>query len=703
MKAVIIPANDSENLKPLTQTKPRGMLDIFDKPILEYLIEHLKNNGIKEYVFLSKEANEVIKNHFENGEKMGVSIEYSSDIPEDDILYIESPAITDIDIKNAMKIHKNKKSGASVLLHQRLNAKGCQIVVTDDNNMVTDFDNLKDEITSPDINSGMYLLTKEFLAENPFFPNGFDPKRQAVLAINCEGYFFLIKSFDDYLTCAYDLLDGNETAKNGVSIGENTFIEVGAKIKPPVYIGENTHIEKNAEIMPYSVIGKNSRIEEGAKIENSIVLHNVRIMKNCELAGCIIGESSVIGQGARLFSGSVVGEYTKIGKEAVISPNVSVYNEKYIANNLVVTENVIDGAYEPDVTFSDGKITGDPTFDLTMEKAFKIGAVFGVLNPNCPIGLFKDDTGSSEMIANSISAGLKSVGSIIYEFSNSLHNMCKTACSFYSLIGGIFVYNTVGKGVIEFFSRDGANISPHLEEKIEELLAHDEIPMVDPAKIPKTIQMANYKNYYYADIVKRLDTNRLSVNVVLEKTSQSVVDYVRKMAVLYNLTLIPARKSGVNSFIRAEISTAGKSLTLWDENDQRLSERQLEAIMAVILLESDSIYISRAHESEVIKMFVMDMKIEAAGEHVSEQERAMLKIGSKEQFFMKNDAVYLLFKILFYLKSTGNNLSELVLSLPKTYFIESSYTSPVGFSSTVSKITNVENDLAYHKIKNKNK
>ena len=422
MKAVIIPANNSENLKPLTQTKPKGMLDIFDKPVLEYLIEHLIKNGIREYVFLSKDPPEAIKNHFENGTKMGISIEYSSELPHDDILYIESPAITDIDIKNAIKIHKKKKSGASVILYQRVNAKECQIVMTDDNNMVTDFDTLEDEVTSPDINSGMYLVTKEFLSENPFFPNGFDPKKQAVLAINCEGYFLIIKSFDDYLTCAYDLLDGEtgvSDTKNGVTVGENTFIEVGAKIKPPVYIGENTHIEKNAEIMPYSVIGKNSRIEEGAKIENSIVLNNVRVMKSCELSGCIISSNSVIGQGARLYTGSVIGEYTKIGKDAVINSNVSVYNDKYIANNLVVTENVVNGSYEPDTKFTDGKITGDPTFDLTLDKAFKIGAVFGMQNQGYPIGLFKDDAGSSEMTADAVSAGLKSVGAIIYEFSSS--------------------------------------------------------------------------------------------------------------------------------------------------------------------------------------------------------------------------------------------------------------------------------------------
>ena len=707
MKAVIILAESCENLKPLTQVKPGEMLDIFDKPILGHLVEHLINQGIKELIFISPLASDAVKAYFENGEKLGIIIEYAAEIPElDEFLFIESPIITDIDIRSAIRQHNNNNRQASVLLSKKINAKGCQIIEIDGSYKVIGFDMLSDEVTSTNINTGIYILKKDFFLENPFFPTGFDPEKQAIYGINCEGDFFSVKSFDDYLSCAYNLLENEMNSpktKNGVILGDNTFIEVGAKIKPPVYIGENTYIEKNAEIMPYSVIGKNSRIEEGARIENSIILNNVRIMKSCELSGCIIGGSSVIGQSAKLYTGSVVGEYTKIGKETVINPNVSVYNEKFIGNNLIVTENVVTGASEPEIKFTDGKITGDPTFDLTLDKAFKIGAVFGILNPGYPIGLFKDDSGSSEMIADSISAGLKSVGSIVYKFSNSLYNMCKTACSFYSLIGGIYIYNDdMSKTSVEFFSKDGSNVSMGIEEKLEEMLSQNEIPMVDPAKIPKTIQMASYKNYYYSDIVKKLEANRLSASIILERTSQSVIDYMRKMAVLYNLTLISSKKARTDNIIRAELSTSGKGLYLWDENNIKLSERQLTAIMAVILLEdiTTDTYITTENSSEAVKILVSDMKIENVGKHISEQERGMLKIVNKEQFFMKNDAVYFLYKILFYLKDTKNTLSGLISTLPKTYFIDSMSTSPISFEAMTSGVATTENDEIYHNIRN---
>jgi len=709
MKVVIMVSFDDEELKPLTQTRFKGMLDVFDKPILEYLINHLVSQKMTDITFVADVTDESIKNHFSDGESFGAVIKYSAKIPDcDELLYVSNPIITDINIENAIKLHHEHNRTASVVLCRKMNAKNYRIAELGDNDRVLSFDILENEVTSSNITTGIYILKKEFLDANPFFPDEFNPEVQAVYAINCEGYFCEIKSFEGYLSCTYDLLEGETGSlktKNGVFLGENTFIEVGAKIKPPVYIGENTHIERDSEIMPYSVIGKNSRIEEASKIENSIVLNNVRIMKDCELSGCIIGGNSVIGQGAKLYSGGVVGEFTKIGKEAVIKQNVSVYNDKFIANNLVVSENVVTGACEPEIKFENGKITGDPTFDLSFYKAFKIGAVFGILNPNCPIGLFKDDSGSSEMIANSINAGLKSVGSLIYEFSNSLYNMCKTACSFYSLIGGIFVYNDNGKTTIEFFSKDGSNILEQVEQKIEKMLGNNEIPMVDPEKIPKTVQMVNYKNYYYSDIVKKLEPNRLSTNVVLEKTSRSVVDYMRKMAVLYNLTLIPVKKSGINSFIRAEISMSGKNLSLWDENGQKISDRQLEAITAIILNEDlgTDMYICLGNSSEALKMLLSDMKIEETGNHISELDRAMLKISSREQFFMKNDAVYLLYKILFYLKTTKNTLSELVFSLPRTYFAESTIVTLGGFESTIAKLISIENDTTSAKIKNKNK
>ncbi|MEM3342530.1 MAG: nucleotidyltransferase family protein, partial [Thermoplasmata archaeon] len=76
MKAVILAAGEGIRLRPYTSNKPKGMIRVANNPILHYIIDALKGNGIREIIMVVGYAREKIMNYFGNGSAFGVSITY---------------------------------------------------------------------------------------------------------------------------------------------------------------------------------------------------------------------------------------------------------------------------------------------------------------------------------------------------------------------------------------------------------------------------------------------------------------------------------------------------------------------------------------------------------------------------------------------------------------------------------------------------
>jgi NDP-sugar pyrophosphorylase family protein len=77
MKAVLLAAGKGTRLRPLTDEKPKVMIPIAGKPILEHHVEHLAGAGIREIFINLHHLPERVMSHFGDGRKWGVRIRYS--------------------------------------------------------------------------------------------------------------------------------------------------------------------------------------------------------------------------------------------------------------------------------------------------------------------------------------------------------------------------------------------------------------------------------------------------------------------------------------------------------------------------------------------------------------------------------------------------------------------------------------------------
>jgi len=131
-KAVILAGGRGTNLRPYTYEIPKPMLPVKGTPILEHLINELKKNGITDIIIAISYLGNKIKEYFGNGEKFGVSIQYSeekdnlltggalaklkSKLQHDTFLVIHGDILTDMSFTEFVQFHINQGAVATVAL-----------------------------------------------------------------------------------------------------------------------------------------------------------------------------------------------------------------------------------------------------------------------------------------------------------------------------------------------------------------------------------------------------------------------------------------------------------------------------------------------------------------------------------------------------------------------------------------------------------
>ena len=184
MKAVILAGGLGTRLRPLTNNKPKPMLPVGEKPILEHLIEWTKKGGVKSIVICVSYLRKSIEDYFEDGSKFGVKIEYAisnkplatagqlktaEEFIDDNFVCMYGDSIFNFSLKNMIKQHVTKKSFVTMSLNEFKTNLPYGVIETSKNGKVTSW-NEKPEIKG-NVNMGCYVMN----------PNIFDliPKNKA--------------------------------------------------------------------------------------------------------------------------------------------------------------------------------------------------------------------------------------------------------------------------------------------------------------------------------------------------------------------------------------------------------------------------------------------------------------------------------------------------------------------------------------------
>ena len=176
MKTAILAGGFGKRLKPLTDTRPKPMIEVFNVPIIEWQVRWLRKFGVREFVLCVGYMKEKIIDHMGNGTKFGSRIDYS---------FEEKPLGTGGALLKAKELLSNQDSFfvlngdiVTVLDPKRLNIANSNalavvplrspfgVVELDENSRVRGFIE-KPEIPDKWINAGIYRFTQQVFGYLP--------------------------------------------------------------------------------------------------------------------------------------------------------------------------------------------------------------------------------------------------------------------------------------------------------------------------------------------------------------------------------------------------------------------------------------------------------------------------------------------------------------------------------------------------------
>jgi mannose-1-phosphate guanylyltransferase len=337
MKAMILAAGKGTRVRPITYTMPKPMMPILQKPVMEFLVELLRQHGFNQIMVNVSHLAEEIENYFRDGQHFGVEIAYSfegsivdgqlvgeaigsaggmrriqdfSPFFDDTFVVLCGDALIDLDLTAALKWHREKGAIATVVMKtvdpSEVSSYG--VVVTDEEGRIKAFQEKPsvDEALSNTINTGIYIFEPEVLDYIPskeVYDIGGDlfPKLVEMGApfygIPMDFQWVDIGRVPDYWHAIRSVLSGE--VKNvsvpgrevapGVYAGLNVSVNWDkVDIQGPVYIGGMTKIEDGARIIGPSMIGPNCWICGGATVENSVIFEYSRLGPNVRLVDKLV-------------------------------------------------------------------------------------------------------------------------------------------------------------------------------------------------------------------------------------------------------------------------------------------------------------------------------------------------------------------------------------------------------------------------------
>jgi glucose-1-phosphate thymidylyltransferase len=315
MQAVILAAGEGKRVRPLTRSRPKALIPVANRPIIEYVIDALIKNGIRDIIVVVGYRKEQVTRHLNKlnipvkvvvqDKQLGTAhaLKCAEPVIKGDFLllpgdnYIDAGSIAQIrHMQNAMlvKEHPSPSNFGVVLLKEG---------------------NVIQIIEKPEKSPGFMVSTGIFSLTPDFF--SYIRDNDITDAVSCmleDGKTIHGVVADDWQDAIYpwDLLrmnarllshinasrqgtsSRNTTITGSVHIGKGTTIGPNTVISGPVIIGDDCEIGPNCCIMPDTSLGSRIKVEPFCYIGNSLIMDDCSIGSHSRILDAVLGEGCVL-------------------------------------------------------------------------------------------------------------------------------------------------------------------------------------------------------------------------------------------------------------------------------------------------------------------------------------------------------------------------------------------------------------------------
>nr|WP_292392434.1 bifunctional sugar-1-phosphate nucleotidylyltransferase/acetyltransferase [Methanoculleus sp. UBA303] len=315
MQAIILAAGEGSRLRPLTRSKPKAMLPVANRPIIEYVIDALLENGIRDIVVVVGYRKEDVIRHLNRLEAPIQVVVQERQLGTADALRAAESEITDDFLVlpgdnyiNAESIARIKRERNAMLVAEHPNPSNFGVVVIR-NGFVREIIEKPEDAPTFTVSTGVYSFTPDvfsYLRTNEI--------PDAISAMIASGQRIRAIPADDWQDAIYpwDLLKLNSRMLKGITpeiggtvdasvirrgtvhIGTGTTIGPNTVIYGPVTIGSNCNIGPNCVIMPDASIGNRVVLEPFTYVADSLIMSDVKIGSHSRIVSAVFGQGCIL-------------------------------------------------------------------------------------------------------------------------------------------------------------------------------------------------------------------------------------------------------------------------------------------------------------------------------------------------------------------------------------------------------------------------
>jgi mannose-1-phosphate guanylyltransferase/phosphomannomutase len=521
MKGVIMAGGFGTRLKPLTINRPKPMVPVANRPIMEHIVELLRSHGITDLISILYFQPEYITSHFGDGSAFGVKMQYvTADadygtagavrnaqelIGDEPVIVISGDVLTDFDLTVAINEHNARGADATIALTSVDNPLAFGIVIVDrQTGKIVRFLEKPTwgEVFSDTINTGIYILEPGALARVPHRTN-FDfskdlfPKMlrdsAGLYGHIAKGYWRDIGNLDEYRRAHEDVLAGRvklslagTTTDKGtasVSIDEDAWVADDVTLRGKVIVGKGARVGSGSTL-DNVIIGANCEIDPDVMLRHVVMWENCHVGKGGSVNESVCASGVRIGKGGVIRENCILSDRSEVGDYAVVGPNVKIWPEKVVEERAALTHSLIWGEAWERSLFSGARVSGVPNFELTPEIAVRLAGAYGaMLGAGSYVATSRDSDRASRMINRALMTGFMSAGVNAEDLRQMPIPVVRHAVHHGREAGGIHVRRSPfdAKVVdILFFDADGRDLPPGKTQSIERLFAREDFPRAGP-------------------------------------------------------------------------------------------------------------------------------------------------------------------------------------------------------------------------------
>lgn len=317
MKAVVLVGGQGTRLRPLTLTKPKQMLPVGGRPMIERVLAHLARFGVEQAVLALGYRPDAFLAAYPDGHCGGVRLAYAVEEEpldtagaigfaaseagvDDTFVVVNGDVLTGLDVASLIRFHRERSAVATIALTPVKDPSTFGVVPTDSSGRVLAFiEKPQGEPPTNLINAGTYVLEPEVLKR---IPRGrkVSVERETFPALVEDGLLYAMASDTDWLDAG---TPQSYLAANLVYQG---------------FVGEGSVVDPSARVTG-SVLGAGVYVGPGARVEGSLLLEGSRVGAAAVVADSILGARCGVGERALVESLSVLGDGYQVGEGGTVS------------------------------------------------------------------------------------------------------------------------------------------------------------------------------------------------------------------------------------------------------------------------------------------------------------------------------------------------------------------------------------------------